>query len=139
MSNTSYVYRVSTTCRARYWAFTTTLLGRHHHPRLTGEDTAACLPALRQWDCRVQLGAAPLLPSGRSAPRLSLGSVNVDRFSSFGDDVQCPNRIRWYIKSCCASWIGRLLIFLAVPRGIRDLSSQTRDPTCAPCGGSTES
>ena len=29
--------------------------------------------------------------------------------------------------------------FKAIPRGLKDFSYQTRDGTCAPCHGSTES
>ena len=71
-------------------------------------------------------------------PALPLGKVfmylfgNLERWQGMG------NPLGDIIIFCELSGLG-FVFSLAVLRGMWDLSSPTRDPTCSPCIGSTES
>ena len=79
---------------------------------------------------------------------------------SFGtnshDGLPCKTGFLWVLKLCVAVkahnkskvlrkyvqyyyYYYSLLFFLATPGGMQDLSSPTRDQTCAPCNGSMDS
>ena len=66
-----------------------------------------------------------------------------DRCTIFSEDHQINNDNNNKINNMIAIfyWVCGVffLVFLATPHSMRDLSSQTRDWTCAPCSRSTES
>ena len=50
-----------------------------------------------------------------------------------------PLRHQGSPKLVCFKKVKKMSFFLAMPCGIRDLNSPTRDQTCAPCMGSVQS